>query len=638
MKFRRKTNSGSTDSPTALRKLALFLGGAFLSYNVWMEYGPPYDSFDDSIRRRTSLLDSNFGSQSLCEQIGKLPSPHQLWSDNLPNILQASRLQLDKDYALQEATATVLKQITSRLPRSIKTLPTEDLSRLTTKLEQRLSFLKNPVGAAPPPISITVLGGSVTAGVNCATGVYGISNHRCAWPIRLEQFINNMVQSTLGLESRNGAEENLVTVHTLAVGGTNTATGKAVLEFDILPEEASHPDILINAYSTNDMHVLTLNEATGSNMTIRDKVFSMSQDFIRTAMKCPNRPLLLWLDDYIGNEQREILATQELAQSIHVLANYYGFGFVSYADAVRDIVYGDTRETMFSPSGWYNDRRQGMVREIHPGSGMHMSVAWMMAYWMYSAVSTHCSVESTNRNANKLSFSQYKMPDSLKAKKINGRTMEEVFKEAALKPPLPTPVGLPPILNSDLTLDKVSQQWQKESRVPTVCSSETKRCPVSWVSGMPYQKEKAIARYFKPIVKSPLEWEIIDDSVRGGKFGWMPMASVPDPKLILTFNSQVHLAGSLRRFSLFFLKSYGEKWEGSEATVTVERKVKQGRWTPAAEIIKLSGQHNKTTSEMYTETIAINHDMRGTPAFKVRVTLTLTGGTTFKLLGIAACQ
>lgn len=202
------------------------------------------------------------------------------------------------------------------------------------------------------------------------TGIPAIRNERCAWPTRLEQFVNTFVKLTLN-EHQPGTVQDLIQVHTLAVGGTNTATGRAVLEFDVLPPEASQPDILINAYSTNDMHVLTMQEALESNVTIRDLVFSMHQDFIRTVMKCPhNRPVLFWLDDYIGNEQREILATQELAQSMHVLSNYYGFGYVSYADAVRSSVYSDTKETMFSPAGWYTGSGSRMKREIHPGQGM----------------------------------------------------------------------------------------------------------------------------------------------------------------------------------------------------------------------------------------------------------------------------
>jgi hypothetical protein len=60
------------------------------------------------------------------------------------------------------------------------------------------------------------------------------------------------------------------------------------------------------------------------------------------------------MDDYLGNEQREILVTTELAQATMVLANYYGFTSMSYANVVRDIVYGDTHEI-------FGSRPQGLV-------------------------------------------------------------------------------------------------------------------------------------------------------------------------------------------------------------------------------------------------------------------------------------
>ena len=50
--------------------------------------------------------------------------------------------------------------------------------------------------AEPPPIRITVMGGSVTLGIQCKTGIPGHVYHDsttkyCAWPHRLESFIND---------------------------------------------------------------------------------------------------------------------------------------------------------------------------------------------------------------------------------------------------------------------------------------------------------------------------------------------------------------------------------------------------------------------------------------------------------------
>jgi hypothetical protein len=126
----------------------------------------------------------------------------------------------------------------------------------------------------------------------------------------------------------------------------------------------------------NDMHVKTMGSSWRKTLT--DKVFEMAQDFVRVALRprpCQKQPpLLLWLDDYIGNEQRIILETTALSKAMHVLANYYGLGSVSYADAVRDWVYGDTHEILFSPAAGTRAGRQ-FTREIHPGQVAHLSMA-----------------------------------------------------------------------------------------------------------------------------------------------------------------------------------------------------------------------------------------------------------------------
>ena len=562
------------------------------------------------------------------------------------HVLPASQHRDDPTFALQNTTARILQLLSPRLTQSVKSQPSlaankETVAALISKLEARYAYLRHPENSPspPPPSAVTVLGGSVTAGVNCHAGIPRIRNENCAWPGRLESFLNNLARVSLGRgvmdADADDDDTKLVQVHTLAVGGTNTATGQTILEYGILPDDADQPDILVNAYSTNDMHVLTLEQANDSGLTIRDLVFGMAQDFTRTVLKpCQQqRPLLVWLDDYLGNEQREILATQHLSQSISVLSNYYGFVFASYADTVRDLVYGDTTERMFSPAGWYRNNR--MVREIHPGQGMHLSVAWILAFNLLSAVSTHCAA---------ISVSELKVTDDivLEEGSLNGKTLRQYFDEAQPPFPMPYPTNsLPPPLNADLTLDVVSSQWRRQAlEAQKDCGntesggSSSKRCPVAWVSGMPWREESWIRDYFTGIVQEPLEWSVVDDTVRGGKFGWIPNNTTSIPKLVMEFNARKHEASQVQSIALFYMKSYGEKWSGSQVTVSVDAKRNQRYETAVS--TTLSGVHNKTTSEMYTDRIALPPG-RMDPSV-LRLTLTLSGGTTFKLMGIAVCK
>ncbi|KAL3915552.1 MAG: hypothetical protein SGILL_005598, partial [Bacillariaceae sp.] len=224
-------------------------------------------------------------------------------------------------------------------------------------------------------------------GIMCNTGIRGYEGDSCSWVQRLDLLLNFDYDT-----GRRYSEENnrLFEIHSTAVGGWNTYVSNAVLEYDLISsDEWLNPDIIINAHATNEMHVNTMREAVLHNQTHWDYVFDMTQRFIRTVLlkKCMipqpisqqeqqqqqqrssqdtfnEPPLLIYFDDYLGNDQRSILDTTIASQSIHILAKYYGIGYVSYADVVRDIVLRDTTETVFSPQQWYKaESGNQMLRE-----------------------------------------------------------------------------------------------------------------------------------------------------------------------------------------------------------------------------------------------------------------------------------
>jgi len=197
--------------------------------------------------------------------------------------------------------------------------------------------------------------------VTTQTGKY--SRRACAWPGRLNTFFPYLF-----------GYYDLVNIDSLALGGTNTESGRTIWDYSILPDEIPYPDILINGYATNDMHYNSVQDAIKRNVTLEQSVFELSQSFIRQVLT-PKKgcghppPLLLYLDDYMGNEQNEIRETMISSRVIHELSGYYGIGSISYADVVRDIVYGDTREWWFS-SNWYE--KGDYERAVHPHMGMHI--------------------------------------------------------------------------------------------------------------------------------------------------------------------------------------------------------------------------------------------------------------------------
>ena len=226
------------------------------------------------------------------------------------------------------------------------------------KAVQRYTYLQEPTSDnkdVPPPIKIVVMGGSVTMGINCFPPFRGRNlSNQCSWKNRLENLINHFFT------------HHMVEIVAIAAGGTNSGYGTRILEFDVLPPEARNADIIINAYSTNDVHVLTMIEADQKKVTLEELVFDMIQDFFRVALsptkdlnKCKSTvpadtatggseqqqqqqqhhtPLVIHWNDYLGNEQNEIYGTMAVKKAVSVLSSYYGFASASSADMVRDIV------------------------------------------------------------------------------------------------------------------------------------------------------------------------------------------------------------------------------------------------------------------------------------------------------------
>ncbi|EEC43678.1 predicted protein [Phaeodactylum tricornutum CCAP 1055/1] len=363
--------------PRALTTLTIFLGGLYLG------------NLQHQLTSRQEAPVTALGGPALPLSFSGASVPHYesahasfLWNTRLKSIHAASQLKVnDPRYYFSDFTAQLLAIVAPRLSRSSgHDADGVTVQYLLDRIQARYEYL-HAQGPIAEPVKIVVLGGSVLVGRNCRKLCKDLGlqlrmpQRECTWAHRLGVFLNVLVPD-------------IFRVTKIAMGGTNTAVGTTIWKYDLLPPEARQPDVVINAYSTNDMHILTALEASSGNQTLRDRVFVMLQDFAREVLvppplactNAPPPPLFLHVDDYLGNEQRAILATTELRQSVDVLAAYYIFPTVSYADVIRDLVYGDTAESWFSPEGWYVKGMSGMQREIHPGMGMHIVMVWVIAF------------------------------------------------------------------------------------------------------------------------------------------------------------------------------------------------------------------------------------------------------------------
>ncbi|EEC42519.1 predicted protein [Phaeodactylum tricornutum CCAP 1055/1] len=475
--------------------------------------------------------------------------------------------------------------LASRLPADPHFNIVERVLRRGWDRYQYLQLLQNPDQTLhpvyePPIVQVLVVGGSVTYGFKC-TAINRVRGRSCAWAMRLESLLNELAGGLL------------VKIHNRGLGGSNSKTGQAVWEEDIYSDEGKIPDVVINGHSTNDA---AWTQQEGGH-------------------------------DYLGNWGRNIRDTTIVSQEIEVLANYYGFSLVSYANVVRDWVYGDTHGTLFSPI-WYS-ADGSYVTEPHPGQGMHLSTMWIMAYHLLSLATTLCSTEVWNKQATV--WSNFSQTSVLRAYNTSDQIK---FPENVEYQPLP--LGLPPLLTNNLSLVDITDKWRANARnIPNtslVCShSNESRCIYSWINGLEWEETSAsIETKFAPFVKHQGKWSVIDDTGRH-KFGWVPAEK--DSELLFEFRNLTRPIGTV---TLFPMKSYGEKWRDSNSRFRfMSQEDEAASWS---ELITtdISGVHDRNTSETYTVSIDLPSAIPKNA--NLRMSMTLTNGTTFKLMGLSVCS
>ena len=610
---------------------------------------------------------SQINIHPLCQRFPQLVhgSPLALWIAHLPDIHAASQLQRnDPRYFYHDYTAQLLQIITPRLPRSTLNLPhawSTNVARLLDKVNARLRYLSATDDSVPhaPAIQIVLLGGSILIGRNCRklnkdlNIQFPMPNRECTYANRLHMFLWAILERLVSGDSKD-PDRVVFNVTKIAMGGTNTAVGAQIFKYDLVPDLPSPVDIVINGYATNDMHVLTVLEAQSGNQTLGQRVFEMIQDFVRTiigkgvGMSCQSSlppPLLMYFEDYLGNEQREIWATMALSQVVGSLADYYGFSRVSYANVVRDIVYGDTQEYWFSPEGWWPSGGQAasskqhanatvtMLREIHPGMGMHIISAWIIAYNLLAMAATYCSMETILETKELLDYESTKFAQIVPFKDDNYKGR---YSNIPGKPRNP-PNGLPPILTPSLSLESISDLWRAQAKENPQCGNVNddslpgKRCIFAWISGLSQQQQDAkwIEALFGVHTVQKDGWKLVDEN---GKLGYMPQKL--GDKMTLDFTN---ISQPIRTVTIFILKSYGTKWHDSRVRASVSEQSRLGNndWNVVSSL-DLQGVHAKNTSEMYPETMELARALP--PGVDLQVSFELTGGTTFKIMGLAICS
>ena len=123
-------------------------------------------------------------------------------------------------------------------------------------------------------IKVAVLGGSVTAGHQCAPGQGNVPNHTCAWPNKLEQMLNTHYHSSY------------VKTFNLARGGTPSRAGLTQVM------SLQHYDIIIIHWTANDDNFKKFYRGDS------EKIKPIFETLIRTALSLPKNPAVILFEGF----------------------------------------------------------------------------------------------------------------------------------------------------------------------------------------------------------------------------------------------------------------------------------------------------------------------------------------------------
>ena len=558
--------------------------------------------------------------QGICSLLPRGRSASSLWKQNLGLIANASRSSIftiepgDNYPDWLEPLLDFLS--TSYLRKGYRQAPLP--ATYKTVLDIVYNRMQDPVQY--PPLHVVVFGGSVTEGRNSCHDPFlppRFSNvkpapdqgKRCNWVQTVQRVIDALVGPRV------------VKISNLAIGGTGSVTSIPIIKYKLYDTSSPFlprgPDVIVNAYSTNDAYVSAQMEDVTENIAWRESKRSLVQQFIRTSIlsrPCSTLPMVVYFDDYIGNQHEILMGEMVNIRAVQEMSEWYNTFLVSYADAVRRLVYANTREGAFSGQWLYWTKNKV---EVHfPMSG-HFTAAWVMCFSLLQSIVDFCDDPSDLRSPPFPNEYPYTVLDLAEN-------------------------SMPPPLNKSVLLQHVSNEWmaatkeQERKNIDQCQGVETDLlppCPFAFVAGPAgtVRNKDQINDYLdhSRVVNND-GWEGIDDSTNGWsvKIGYSPMKKGATTTFFID-----DLKSDIKTLQLSFLKSYGEKWMESKALFKV-RSIDANNRTDIVAQFELEGYHNSTVSISFPFSI----DLSIPKGHRAEVEVRLIGGTTFKMISFMLCS
>jgi len=293
---------------------------------------------------------------------------------------------------------------------------------------------------------------------------------------------------------------------------------------------------------------------------------------------------------------------------------------VSSADVIRKVVYANNTETVFSPTWTLNEKTGRYKEQCHFGASGHLLIAWAYLYSFLEVITSFCEDEHTT--------------PSLESK-VDAMTETIIFPGAFEL----IQYILPPPLDLDLELEKVSNEWSSNiEKKEKHCSSfgVGKPCSFAWVTGPEgaTSSKRALQNFLQPYVTMNKDWEFEEDMTDG----WSRKLGLVATKIGASIDFVMeNIESEIKAITINSLKSYGEKWEGSLARFTVFVKDKDNQEFEEVKQFNIEGFHDSRTSVTYS-TVEKLGERYAKIGSTLKVNVSLVEGTTSKITGMMFCR
>lgn len=608
--------------------------------------------------------------QQVCHKFQNGTTTATIWEQMKPQLHRALQHVRDPNALHGNWTRQLLDLLTpSQLAKAVRAQPDVRFVRqLLLKLARRMH---NPDQS--PPLKFLVFGGSVVEGTGCrrppipSSRLNFESLQECAWPFRLQSLLDHFTTTLFSVNATTSSRESppWIVLYNLASGGTNSEEAIPILQYWLSPVlEPDGADIIINAYSAND-NLPPAFHATTNTTTDQfhfARILKRNMNFVQaarscnrvgqtipqdgSAMKCSSfpssmsDPIVLYVNEYLGNQQESIIGESQLEEAVQFLADYEPtMGYLSVPQSIKHWIWADTSEEFFSPS-WIDKKGQSKIN-VHFGMAGHVVTTISMAYYFLHLVSEFCA-ETRHKFSPSHHQQQQQQQQQLQYGLIHHPeefvTIDIPSKEWVLqhKPPYIRPNYTETSVASRIP-DKPSQAEMESclKDMDATLMSKSPPCSFAFLAAPmgTHQSKGPLTDFLKPFTLHQDGWEVQDDYRQGGfqnKLGLVALK--PKGKMILRVEAMANQP--IRYITVQYLRSYGDPWQGG--VVEFRSRVLDKEKIIHEESFRLEGFHDQQVSISYSTRQKLEKEVPvgGTLEFEME----LIEGQRFKVGAIMFCR